>query len=123
MAHPKSWGEETHRLTPGRNVVDFVLDVGGNETLPKSPAAVRVDRMVLVVGPDGESSVEYVPMFAALLYRWIIRGILAASCYHFRKLLAVLTSAKCIPAVDDVTFELAEAMSTFRRLKEKIYFA
>ncbi|KAJ5685572.1 hypothetical protein N7536_008191 [Penicillium majusculum] len=123
LANPKSWGEEARGLTPGGRGVDFVIDVGGNETLPNSLAAVRVDGIVLVVGQVGESSVDAVPIFAALLHTCIVRGILAASRNQFRELVRFIDEHEIVPAGDDVVFELAEAKSAYRRLKEKKHFA
>ncbi|KAJ9482660.1 hypothetical protein VN97_g10772 [Penicillium thymicola] len=123
LANPKGWGEEARGLTPGGRGVDFVIDVGGNETLPNSLVAVRVDGIVLVVGQVGESSVNAVPMFAALLHTCIVRGILAASRNQFRELVRFIDEYEIVPAVDDVVFKLAEVKSVYRRLKEKKHFA
>ncbi|KAJ5436504.1 hypothetical protein N7445_007389 [Penicillium cf. griseofulvum] len=122
-ANPMTWGEDARRLSPGERGVDFVIDVGGNETLPKSLAAVRVDGIVLVIGQVGESTVDIVPMFAALLHTCIVRGILASSRNQFVELVRFVDDHKIVPAVDDVVFELAEAKSAYRRLKEKKHFA
>jgi D-arabinose 1-dehydrogenase-like Zn-dependent alcohol dehydrogenase len=109
-------------LTPGGRGFDFVIDVGGNETLPQSLAAVRVDGIILVVGGVGETT-EAVPMSAALLHSCIIRGILAASRNQFRELVRFIDEKGILPAVDDVVFELAAAKSAYRRLKEKKHFS
>ncbi|KAJ5865368.1 uncharacterized protein N7529_007284 [Penicillium soppii] len=116
------WGEEARLLTPGGRGFDFVIDVGGNETLPQSLAAVRVDGIILVVGGVGETT-EAVPMSAALLHSCIIRGILAASRNQFRELVRFIDEKGILPAVDDVVFELAAAKSAYRRLKEKKHFS
>ncbi|KAJ5382826.1 hypothetical protein N7517_000737 [Penicillium concentricum] len=121
--NPKTWGEDARGLTPGGRGVDFVIDIGGNETLPKSLAAVRVDGIVLVIGQVGESTVDAVPMFAALLHTCIVRGILAGSRHQFRELVRFIDDHKIVPAVDDMVFELAEVKSAYRRLKEKKHFA
>lgn len=120
--NPKGWGEEVRSLTPDGRGLDFVVDVGGNETLSQSLAAVRVDGIVLVVGGVGETT-EVVPMFAALMHTCIVRGILAGSRTQFRELVHFIDDKKIVPAVDDVVFELAEAKSAYRRLKEKKHFS
>ncbi|KAJ5827157.1 Polyketide synthase enoylreductase [Penicillium robsamsonii] len=97
--------------------------VGGNETLPKSLAAVRVNGIVLAIGQVGESTVDDVFMFAALLHTCIVRGILAGSRNQFRELVRFIDDHKIVPAVDDVVFELTEAKSAYRRLAEKKHFA
>jgi NADPH:quinone reductase-like Zn-dependent oxidoreductase len=118
----KNWCEEARRLTPDGRGLDFVIDVGGNETLPQSLAAVRVDGIIVVIGGVG-STTEVVPLFAALLHTCIIRGILAASRNQFRELVEFIDEKKILPAVDDVIFELAETKGAYRRLKDKKHFS
>ncbi|KAJ5120033.1 hypothetical protein N7448_010702 [Penicillium atrosanguineum] len=120
--NPQGWGEEARGLTPNGRGLDFVIDVGGNETLSQSLAAVCVDGIVLVVGGVGET-MEVVPMFAALMHTCIVRGILAGSRNQFRDLIRFIDNKKIVPAVDDVVFELAEAKGAYKRLKEKKHFS
>ncbi|KAJ5158637.1 uncharacterized protein N7500_008288 [Penicillium coprophilum] len=123
QTHPETRGEDARTLTPGGRSADFVIDVGGTETLPVSLAAVRVDVIVLVTGQVGESTVDAVSMFAALLHTCIARGILASSRNQFRELVRFIDDHKVVPVVDDVMFEMAEARSAYMRLKEKKHFA
>ncbi|KAJ6112045.1 hypothetical protein N7523_008106 [Penicillium sp. IBT 18751x] len=120
--NPQGWGEEARALTPDGRGFDFVVDVGGNETLPQSLAAVCVDGIVLVVGGVGENK-EAVPMFAALMHTCIVRGFLAGSRNQFRDLVRFIDDKQIVPAVDDMVFELAETKSAYQRLKEKKHFA
>ncbi|KFA74026.1 hypothetical protein S40288_05151 [Stachybotrys chartarum IBT 40288] len=120
--NPDGWGKEARALTPNGRGFDFVIDIGGNETLPQSLAAVRVDGVVMVVGLVGEN-VAPVPLFAALFATCIVRGVLAGSRNHFNELVKFIDDKKVVPAYDDVTFELAEAKEAYRRLNEKKHFA
>ncbi|KAF9892984.1 hypothetical protein FE257_012395 [Aspergillus nanangensis] len=122
-ADPDTWGEEVRRLTPGGRGVDFVVDVAGNESLPHSLKAVRVDGVVVVVGHLGESTVGDVPMMGALLHTCIVRGVLAASRRQFRELVSFIDERGIVPVGDDVVFELAEVKDAYRRLKMKKHFA
>lgn len=58
-----------------------------------------VDGIVLVVGQVGESGVDAVPMFAALLHTCIVRGILAASRNQFRELVRFIDEHEILPAM------------------------
>ncbi|KAL2812336.1 hypothetical protein BDW59DRAFT_41639 [Aspergillus cavernicola] len=120
--NPESWGKEARRLTPNGRGFDFVIDVGGNETLPQSLASVRVDGIVLVVGQVGDKA-EPVPLFAALMHTCIVRGILSSSRNQFREVVRFIDEKEIVPAIDDVVFELAEAKGAYRRLKEKQHFS
>ncbi|OOG00433.1 hypothetical protein ASPCADRAFT_37713 [Aspergillus carbonarius ITEM 5010] len=117
-----AWGEETRRLTPDGRGFDFVVEIGGNQTLSQSLAAVRVDGIVLVVGMVGENTAP-VPLFNALLHTCIVRGLLAGSRSQFREVVRFIDEKGIVPATDEVVFELAEAKSAYRRLQEKKHFA
>lgn len=117
------WGAEARTYTPGGRGFDVVADIGGNETLPQSLAAVRVDGQVVVVGGVGDPDAQPVPAFSALLRTCIIRGILGGSRSDLKAVAEFIDDNGIRPAVDDVVFELAEAKDAYRRLKEKKHFA
>lgn len=117
------WGAEARRHTPGGRGFDVVADIGGNETLPQSLAAVRVDGQVVVVGGVGDPDAQPVPAFSALLHTCIIRGILGGSRNDLKAVAEFIDDKGIRPAVDDVVFELAEIKDAYRRLKEKKHFA
>ena len=118
----EKWGEEARKLTPSGRGFDFVLDVGGNETLGQSLAAVRIDGQITVIGGVGEN-VAPVPMFMALFHTCVIRGLLGGSRGQMKDMVKYLEEKKVVPAVDDTVFELKEAKEAYRRLKEKKHFA
>lgn len=120
---PDIWGQEAKKLTPDGRGLDFVVDVGGNETLPQALAAVRVDGIVLVVGGVGKDDADVVPMISALIHTCIVRGILASSRSQFRELVQFIEEKRIIPAVDEVVFELKDAKDAYRRLKEQKHFS
>ncbi|KAM0328525.1 hypothetical protein ACHAQA_004932 [Verticillium albo-atrum] len=119
---PDTWGREARDLTTGARGFDFVVDIGGNETLPHSLAAVRPDGIVLVIGGVGDTA-GTVPMSAALIHTCIVRGILAGSRDQFKALVRFIDERGIQPAVDDVVFELADVKEAYRRLKEKKHFS
>lgn len=120
--NPDGWGKEARALTPDGRGFDIVVDIGGNETLPQSLAAVRPYGVVAVVGGVGENA-EPVPLFAALMYTCIVRGFLSGSRNELRKVIRYIDEKGIKPAVDDVVFELADAKNAYRRLKEKKHFS
>lgn len=121
-SNPDDWGVQARRLTPEGRGFDIVIDVGGNETLPQSLAAVRVDGQVLVLGQVGRTA-ENVPMYMALLHTCIVRGFLGGNRTQLKEVIRFIDEKKISPAVDDVVFELAEAKDAYRRLKERKHFA
>lgn len=53
-SNPDAWGREARSLTSEGRGFDIVVDIGGNQTLPQSLSAVRVDGVVMVVGGVGQ---------------------------------------------------------------------
>lgn len=120
--NPNDWGIQARRLTPEGRGFDIVIDVGGDETMPQSLAAVRVDGQVLVLGQVGGAA-EHVPMYMVLLHTCIVRGFLGGNRTQLKEVIRFIDEKRIVPAVDDVVFELAEAKDAYRRLKEKKHFA
>lgn len=119
---PQDWGQAARALTPNGRGFDIVVDVGGNQTLPQSLAAVRVDGMVVLAGGVGQAA-DPAPLFLAFMHTCLVRGILASSRRQFQEVVRFIDEKKIVPAVDDVVFELAEAKDAYRRLHEKKHFA
>jgi NADPH:quinone reductase-like Zn-dependent oxidoreductase len=118
----ESWGQKARSLTPGGRGFDIVVDIGGNQTLPQSLVAVRVDGLVLLVGGVGENTAP-VPLFEVLMHTCIVRGLICGSRAQFKQLVSYIDEKGIQPAVDDVVFELAEAKDAYRRLKDKKHFS
>lgn len=121
-SNPDSWGQKARSLTPGGRGFDIVVDIGGNQTLSQSLLAVRVDGVVLVVGGVGENTAP-VPLFAALIHTCIIRGLICGSRAQLKEVVCYIDEKGIQPAVDDVVFELADAVDAYRRLNDKKHFS
>lgn len=121
--HADTWGQEARKLTPDGRGFDVVQDIGGNQILSQSLAAVRADGTVLVVGGVGDASAEPVPLFSVLFHSCVVRGILGGTRAHFKEVVQFIDEHGIKPAVDDVVFELADVKGAYRRLKEKKHFS
>ncbi|KAI0426242.1 putative alcohol dehydrogenase [Xylaria sp. FL1042] len=122
-SNPDSWGAEARNHTTDGRGFDIVIDVGGNQTLPQSLAAVRADGVLMIVGGVGDAAAEPVPLHAVLAHTCIARGLFGGSRAQFYKLVKYIDEKGIQPAVDDVVFELAEAKAAYRRLSEKKHFS
>ncbi|KAI1875865.1 uncharacterized protein JN550_002151 [Neoarthrinium moseri] len=121
-SNPEKWGAEARKLTPNGRGFDIVVDIGGNQTLTQSLAAVRAEGTVMVLGGVGESA-EPVPLFSVLFHTCVVRGVLAGSRAQLRELVQFIDEKGIKPALDDVVFELKESKDAYRRLKEKKHFS
>ena len=117
-----NWAEEARGLTPDKRGFDFVLDVGGNETLPRSLAAARIDGLVLILGLVGKEA-ETVPMIMAMLHTCVVRGVMGGSRNHLKELVRFIDEKKIVPVIDEVVFELADAKEAYKRLEAKEHFS
>ncbi|KAH8172481.1 zinc-binding dehydrogenase domain-containing protein [Sarocladium implicatum] len=116
------WGQKARALTPNNIGFDIVIDIGGNETLPQSLAAIRVDGLVTVIGGVGSQD-QPVPLFATLIHTCIVRGIISGSKAQYKELVRFIDEKKIVPVIDDEVFELAQAKDAYRKLDEKKHFA
>jgi NADPH:quinone reductase-like Zn-dependent oxidoreductase len=120
--NPTDWGKQARELTPNGAGFDMIVDIGGNETLCQSLAAVRPYGSIQIVGAVGQGT-EPVSMMEALTHTCSIRGFLMGSQNQFNELVEFIDQKKLQPCFDDVVFELAEAKSAYKRLDERKHFA
>ncbi|RDW57978.1 alcohol dehydrogenase-11 [Coleophoma cylindrospora] len=121
-SNPDSWGQKARSLTPDGRGFDLIIDIGGNQTLSQSLAAVRVDGVVVIVGAVGENAAP-VPLFAAFMHSCMVRGILCGSRAQLKELVRYIDEKGIQPVVDDFEFELADARDAYRRLNDKKHFS
>lgn len=117
-----NWGQEARAMTPNGKGFDIVVDVGGNETLGQSLAAVKTNGVVNIIGAVGGQA-ETVPLLGALMSTCIVRGFLGGSRRQFKEMNKYIDEKGLKPAFDEVVFELKDAKEAYKRLSEKKHFA
>ncbi|KAK7938082.1 uncharacterized protein PG986_014950 [Apiospora aurea] len=119
------WGVQAKALTPGGRGVDHVVDIGGASTLPQSLEAIRRDGVITVVGMIGDSTTNEIPPDAmSALYRiCVYRGVLLGTRNMFKDMVQFFQDKKIEPAVDDVTFQLEDAIKAYERLEKQQHFS
>ncbi|KAK8061010.1 zinc-containing alcohol dehydrogenase [Apiospora hydei] len=119
------WGAQAKALTPGGRGVDHVVDIGGASTLPQSLEAIRRDGVITVVGMIGDSTNNEIPPDAmSALYRiCVYRGVLLGTRNMFKDMVQFFHDKKIEPAVDDVTFQLEDAIKAYERLEKQQHFS
>lgn len=118
----EGWGKEARELTPNGRGFDIIVEIGGDATLSQSLDAIRVAGVVVLTGHVGGEA-PAVPLFSTFMHACTVRGILGGTRSHLREVAKFIDDHGLKPAVDDVVFELAEAKSAYRRLKEKKHFS
>jgi NADPH:quinone reductase-like Zn-dependent oxidoreductase len=113
------WQDEVRRLTGGTGV-DQVLEVGGQDTLPKALQALAYDGHIAVIGGlSGFAS--GVPVGALMGLGAQVSGIYVGSRADFEALNAFLAEHEIKPIVDKV-FALEDAPAAFAAMDEGEFF-
>jgi NADPH:quinone reductase-like Zn-dependent oxidoreductase len=118
----REWGSAAKQLTPSSRGFDFVVDVGGDATLPQALQAVRIDGLVSVIGMVGGRQ-EPVPLLSALQMACIVRGVLLGTRRMMADMIAFVAEKGVRPALDTEVFSLGEAKSAYQRLEEQKHFS
>ncbi|KAK7918322.1 alcohol dehydrogenase [Apiospora marii] len=119
------WGAKAKELTPGGRGVDHVVDIGGAPTLPQSLEAIRRDGVITVVGMIGDSTVNEIPpdVMSALYRICVLRGVLLGTRNMFKDMVQFFHDKKIEPVVDDITFQLEDAIKAYERLEKQQHFS
>lgn len=122
-SHP-TWGIKAKALTPDGRGLDLIIDVGGDNTLSQSLAAIRVDGLVvaagLVAGAPGESS----PALMDTLWNiCIVRGILLGTKQQFVDMNRFIEEKGINIAVDEEVFGLEDVKDAYQKLEAQKHFS
>ncbi|KAK8057724.1 zinc-binding alcohol dehydrogenase-like protein [Apiospora saccharicola] len=119
------WGAKAKELTPGGRGVDHVVDIGGAPTLPQSLEAIRRDGVITVVGMIGDSTTNEIPpdVMSALYRICVFRGVLLGTRNMFKDMVQFFHDKKIDPVVDDITFQLEDAIKAYERLEKQQHFS
>jgi NADPH:quinone reductase-like Zn-dependent oxidoreductase len=87
------WGSKARELTPGKEGVDHILEVGGPTTMKQSLNAVKIDGVISIIGFLGGVKSEEQPSFLdALNHICTVRGILVGNRVQFEEMVRIGTS-------------------------------
>lgn len=109
------WGTAVTKLVPGG--VDYVIELGGAQTIPHSLKAVRMGGMIAMIGAlsGAEASVSPVP----ILMRSIrVQGIYVGSRVMFERMNRAIVLHKIKPIVDRV-FPWLDVKAAMKYMKEQ----
>jgi NADPH:quinone reductase-like Zn-dependent oxidoreductase len=113
------WQREVRALTGGAGV-DQVLEVGGQDTLPRALEALAYDGHIAVIGGLSGFASD-VPVGALMGLGATVSGIYVGSRADFEALNAFLSEHRIKPIVDKV-FELEDAPAAFAVMDNGEFF-
>ncbi len=106
------WQEAVRALTGGRGA-DYVVEVGGAGTLPRSIAAARIGGQVALIGVLTGGQIDPAPIMRRNI---VLRGIFVGSREMFAAMNRAITHHRIRPQIDKV-FAFAQAREAYRHLQ------
>jgi len=117
-----NWGETAKKITKGRGV-QYVVEVGGPNTLAQSLKAIAIDGIITIIGFLGGVKGEKQPTFLECLNNHCtVRGILVGSRLAFEEMNRAIEANKIKPVVDEKVFKLAEAKEAYQYMWDQKHF-
>jgi NADPH:quinone reductase-like Zn-dependent oxidoreductase len=116
-----NWDQTARQLTPDGAGFDFVIEVGGVNTLKQSLAATKMEGVMAIVGIVGGVDAEETRKLPSLLDAWlstiIVRGIAVGSRAQFVGMNAFVEASGLKPVVDEREFGLREVKDAYEFLE------
>ncbi|EPE24337.1 NAD(P)-binding Rossmann-fold containing protein [Glarea lozoyensis ATCC 20868] len=117
------WGAKAKDLTPGKEGVDHILEVGGPTTMKQSLDAIKIDGVISIIGFLGGVKSEKQPSFLdALNHICTIRGVLVGNRVQFEDMNRAIEGNKIKPVVDEKVFTLEEAKEAYQYMWDQKHF-
>lgn len=117
------WGSEAKRLSNEGRGADWVIEIGGPDTLEQSFKAVKSEGVITVIGrrtgQGAQKNVKVFDMADAFAYVCSVRRIQVGSRQHFEDMNRSIAVNKIRPVVDPKVFRFEEAPQAYRYLWEQ----
>ncbi|KAF2159024.1 hypothetical protein M409DRAFT_30559 [Zasmidium cellare ATCC 36951] len=120
--NPK-WGSQAKVVSPGGLGVDYVIEIGGPETIEQSLKAVKMKGIVATIGQRskqaGAKSDKEVLITDAFKYPCTMRRIMVGSRDQFEEMNKSIAANNIRPVIDERVFAFEEAPMAFKHLWEQ----
>lgn len=108
-----NWGDTARLLTPGDEGVDYIIEVGGKDTMPQSLKAIKYGGIINLIGflsgMDSENSV-----LDALKHICTFRGIYVGSRAQMEDMVRAIEANDIHPVVDKKVFTISRAKEAYQ---------
>ncbi|OKL55562.1 hypothetical protein UA08_09139 [Talaromyces atroroseus] len=117
------WGELARQLTPGQSGVDYILDIGGTDTLEQSLKCIKMDGIINLIGFLGSSDKPQPGLMLALVNICTVRGIYVGSRAMLKDMVRAFEANEIHPVLDQKIFDLEQGKQAFEYLAAQRHFA
>lgn len=107
-----NWGETARKLTPGGVGVDFVIEVGGADTMEHSLTAIKFGGIISVIGFLGGAKPKS-SMMEVLNKICTVRGVYVGSRALMEDMVKAIEVNDIHPVVDEKIFQLGQAKEAY----------
>ncbi|KAE8409807.1 hypothetical protein BDV37DRAFT_267473 [Aspergillus pseudonomiae] len=111
-----NWGELARQLTADQQGVDYIIDIGGTDTLEQSLKCIKMDGIINLVGFLGASDKPQPGLLEALSHVCTVRGIYVGSRAMLKDMVRAFEANDIHPVVDEKAFTLEQGKEAFEYL-------
>lgn len=110
------WGEVARRLTPGQAGVDYILDIGGTNTLDQSLKCIKMEGIINLIGFLGGSDQSQPGFLDALSHICTVRGLYVGSRAMLKDMVQAFEANNIRPVLDPKVFMLEQGKEALEYL-------
>ncbi|KAK3314310.1 hypothetical protein B0H66DRAFT_375960 [Apodospora peruviana] len=108
----QNWGESVRKLTPNGEGVDFILELGGKDTVREAIKAIKFEGIMSAIGMlGGEMPKE--SLMEALVKVFTVRGVYVGSKEQMEEMSRAVEKFGIHPVIEKKTFKLEEARQAY----------
>ncbi|CZS88733.1 hypothetical protein WAI453_010638 [Rhynchosporium graminicola] len=116
------WGEKAASLTPKKQGVNHILEVGGPATMAQSLKAIKIDGVISIIGFLGGNAKEQPSFLDALSNVCTVRGLLVGSRAQFEDMNRAIEANGIKPVVDEKVFTLEQTKEAYQYMWDQKHF-
>ncbi|PLB44219.1 zinc-binding oxidoreductase [Aspergillus steynii IBT 23096] len=111
-----NWGEVARQLTPDQAGVDYIMDIGGTDTLEQSLKCIKMDGIITLIGFLGASDQAQPGLLEALSHICTVRGVYVGSRAMLKDMVQAFEVNNIRPVLDSNVFKLEQGKEAFEYL-------
>lgn len=117
-----NWGETAKGLTPGKEGVHHVVEVGGPTTMAQSLKAIKIDGIISIIGFLGGHSKDQPTFLDCLSNICTVRGVYVGSRLQMEDMNRAIEANDIHPVIDKKVFSLEQAKEAYQYMWDQKHF-
>ncbi|KAE8133544.1 chaperonin 10-like protein [Aspergillus pseudotamarii] len=113
------WGSIVHELTPQKQGIGHIIEIGGLGTFEQSLKCIKMDGVINVIGFLGSTDRPQPTLLDALSHICTVRGVYAGSRALLKDMVHAIETTNLKPVVDEKVFEFADTKKAFQYMVQQ----